>query len=103
MEQSMVVTNAHELMRSLEVASIMDCADMAAHASLFRTESRWGLYHNRADFPERDNENWFCHSLLSKNSSGAMSIEKKAVEPYIIPIDEEEKDAYQQQRVKVNS
>ena len=33
MEQAMVVTNAHELMRSLEVASIMDCADMAAHAS----------------------------------------------------------------------
>ena len=34
--------------------SILDCAEMAARASLFRTESRWGLYHYRTDFPERD-------------------------------------------------
>ena len=103
MENEMAVTNAHELMRSLEVASIMDCADMAAFASLFRTESRWGLYHNRADYPERDNENWFCHSILSKDDAGQMTIRKKEVDPYVIPIDEDEKDAYDKQRIKAQA
>jgi succinate dehydrogenase/fumarate reductase flavoprotein subunit len=42
----------HELMRANEAAFIRDCAEMAARASLFRTESRWGLYHHRLDFPE---------------------------------------------------
>ena len=32
----------HELMRAAEVRAIRDCAEMAARASLFRTESRWG-------------------------------------------------------------
>lgn len=34
--------NAHELMRAMEVSMIRDCAEMAARASLFRAESRWG-------------------------------------------------------------
>ena len=37
----------HELMRCAEVTFIRDCAEMAARASLARTESRWGLYHER--------------------------------------------------------
>jgi succinate dehydrogenase/fumarate reductase flavoprotein subunit len=37
-------------MRAMEVHAIRDCAEMAARASLYRTESRWGLYHNRVDF-----------------------------------------------------
>ena len=52
----MMARNAHELMRALETHSILDCADMAAHASLYRTESRWGLYHLRTDYPEKDND-----------------------------------------------
>lgn len=39
-------------MRAAEVSFIRDCAEMAARASLFRKESRWGLYHYRADFPQ---------------------------------------------------
>ena len=31
---------------------------MAARSSFTRTESRWGLYHDRADMPERDDERW---------------------------------------------
>ena len=50
--------DSHELMRSLEAASILDCADMAAAASLYRTESRWGLYHNRVDYPEKNDADW---------------------------------------------
>ncbi len=102
MENRMVVRNAHELMRSLEAASILDCADMAAFSSLFRTESRWGLYHLRTDYPEKDNENWFCHTLLSK-TDGKMAAEKKPIDPYVVPISEDEKDLYDKQRVRASA
>lgn len=99
LETAMVARDAHELLRALETSSILDCAEMAAHASLFRTESRWGLYHNRVDHPEKDDENWFCHTLLRK-VDGAMVSEKRAVEPYVVPIDEAERDAYDRLRVR---
>ncbi len=62
-ETAMFVRDNHELMRALEAQAILDCAEMAAHASLYRTESRWGLYHHRVDYPERNDENWFCHTI----------------------------------------
>ncbi|MGL3110727.1 fumarate reductase/succinate dehydrogenase flavoprotein subunit [Bradyrhizobium sp. BR 1432] len=102
MQQRMIARNAHELLRALEVQSIMDCADMAAHASLYREESRWGLYHWRTDFPEKDNENWFCHTLLSKRD-GRMTSEKRAVEPYVVPIADDEKDLYDKQRIRATA
>ncbi|MDB5885037.1 MAG: pyridine nucleotide-disulfide oxidoreductase family protein [Polaromonas sp.] len=97
--ESMSAGNAHELMRAMEAHSILDCAEMAAHASMFRTESRWGLYHNYVDYPQRDDENWFCHSLLSRGPDGQMAMRKKAIEPYIVPVDNEERTAYQRMRV----
>jgi succinate dehydrogenase/fumarate reductase flavoprotein subunit len=97
--QSMAASNPHELMRAMEAHSILDCAEMAAKASLFRTESRWGLYHNRVDCPERDDTNWFCHTLLSRDDHGEIAMRKKAIEPYIVPVDDEERTAYQRLRV----
>ncbi|MCG2666846.1 fumarate reductase/succinate dehydrogenase flavoprotein subunit [Bradyrhizobium sp. GCM10023182] len=102
MQERMIARNAHELLRALEVQSIMDCADMAVHASLYREESRWGLYHWRTDFPEKDNENWFCHTLLSKQN-GKMTSEKRAVEPYVVPIADDEKDLYDKQRIRATA
>lgn len=100
---SMAASDAHELMRAMEAHSILDCAEMAAHASMFRTESRWGLYHHYVDHPERDDANWFCHSLLSRDGQGQMALRKKAVEPYIVPIDDEERTAYQRLRVATSA
>jgi len=97
--QYMRAENPHELMRSAEVSVIRDCAEMAARASLFRTESRWGLYHYRADFPKRNDADWFCHTHLKKDENGQMTSFKKPVEPYLIAIDSEEKQAYQKLRV----
>jgi succinate dehydrogenase/fumarate reductase flavoprotein subunit len=102
MEGSMMARNAHELLRALEASSILDCADMAAHASLFRTESRWGLYHLRTDYPEKNDEEWFCHTLLSKQN-GRMTSEKRAVDPYVVPIADEERDIYDKQRVRARA
>jgi len=91
--------NPHELMRAMEVSHIFDCAKMAAHASLFRTESRWGLYHYRVDYPQRNDSDWFVHCHLKKNAAGGMESFKRPVEPYIIPLDDDEKTAYQRLRI----
>lgn len=96
----MRANNPHELMRAAEVSVIRDCAEMAARASLFRTESRWGLYHYRADFPQKNDQDWFCHAHLKKDASGDMVSLKKPVEPYILPIDQQDADSYQKLRVK---
>ncbi|SAK97086.1 putative oxidoreductase [Caballeronia temeraria] len=89
----------HELMRAAEVAAILDCAEMAARASLYRTESRWGLYHHRVDFPERNDDEWFCHTHLKKDAAGRMTSFRKPVEPYVVPVDETERGAYSRLRV----
>jgi len=89
----------HELMRALEVHAIRDCAEMAARASLFRTESRWGLYHARVDHPERNDAEWLVHAQLQKDPQGRMVSFKRAIEPYIVPIADTEKSAYQRLRI----
>jgi succinate dehydrogenase/fumarate reductase flavoprotein subunit len=94
-----VARDPHELMRALECHSILDCAEMAATASLFRAESRWGLYHYRVDFPERDNENWFCHAQLYKDAAGNMACRKRPVAPYVVPLSDAERGAYDRLRV----
>ncbi|MFF9624435.1 fumarate reductase/succinate dehydrogenase flavoprotein subunit [Streptomyces griseosporeus] len=77
----------HELMRCAEVTFIRDCAEMAARASLARTESRWGLYHERVDHPRRDDAAWFHHLDLRKSPSGAMEFTARPVAPYLVPVD----------------
>ncbi|MGY3296006.1 succinate dehydrogenase/fumarate reductase flavoprotein subunit [Pseudomonas sp. TE6288] len=101
--EQMKANNPHELMRAMEVAVIRDCAEMAARASLFRKESRWGLYHHRVDFPERNDGEWFVHCHLKKGEDGGMTSFKKAVEPYLIPLDAEEQTAYDRLRVKADA
>ncbi|MEV7612842.1 fumarate reductase/succinate dehydrogenase flavoprotein subunit [Streptomyces sp. NPDC089799] len=78
----------HELMRCAEVSFIRDCAEMAARSSLARTESRWGLYHQRLDHPERDDSGWLHHLDLRKSASGAMEFTARPVEPYVVPVPE---------------
>ncbi|GAA2505767.1 fumarate reductase/succinate dehydrogenase flavoprotein subunit [Streptomyces longisporus] len=77
----------HELMRCAEVSFIRDCAEMAARSSLARTESRWGLYHDRIDHPRRDDASWFHHLDLHKSPSGSMEFTARPVAPYLVPVD----------------
>ncbi|MGY2173342.1 fumarate reductase/succinate dehydrogenase flavoprotein subunit [Pseudomonas gingeri] len=97
--EQMKAGNPHELMRALEVSVIRDCAEMAARASLFRKESRWGLYHHRVDYPLRNDAEWFCHCHLKKDENGRMVSFKKPVEPYLIALDADEQQAYNRLRV----
>ncbi|TJZ64600.1 fumarate reductase/succinate dehydrogenase flavoprotein subunit [Chitiniphilus eburneus] len=92
--------NPHELMRAMEVHAIRDCAEMAARASLYRTESRWGLYHARVDYPERNDAEWRVHVQLHKNTAGRMACFKRPLEPYVIDMDQHEQAAYQKLRIK---
>ncbi|MEV8504872.1 fumarate reductase/succinate dehydrogenase flavoprotein subunit [Actinoplanes sp. NPDC051475] len=78
----------HELMRCAEVTFIRDCAEMAARASLVRTESRWGLYHDRTDHPERDDATWLYHLNLRRRPDGEMEFVKRPVAEYLVPVDD---------------
>ncbi|MDT0567190.1 fumarate reductase/succinate dehydrogenase flavoprotein subunit [Streptomyces sp. DSM 3412] len=84
---AMSARTPHELMRCAEVTFIRDCAEMAARASLARTESRWGLYHDRLDHPERDDASWFHHLDLRKSPTGAMEFTARPVAPFLVPVD----------------
>jgi succinate dehydrogenase / fumarate reductase flavoprotein subunit len=53
-----------EWVDAIEVPFMLDCAEMIARSALFRTESRG--CHYRKDFPEMDNKDWLCHTLLTK-------------------------------------
>ncbi|MEB3068552.1 fumarate reductase/succinate dehydrogenase flavoprotein subunit [[Mycobacterium] vasticus] len=78
----------HELMRAVEVSFIRDCAELAARSSLTRTESRWGLYHERADLPSRDDGQWGYHLNVRKDASGQMEFLKRPVAPYFVAVPE---------------
>lgn len=46
----------------LELDNLMETAYATAVSANFRTESRGA--HSRFDFPDRDDENWLCHSCI---------------------------------------
>lgn len=100
--QYLYARDAHELLRANEAQHILDCAQMAAVASMYRQESRWGLYHNYVDYPQTDNDNWFCHVQLYKDENNRMACKKREIEPYVVELDEQEKNAYQQLRVQAS-
>jgi succinate dehydrogenase/fumarate reductase flavoprotein subunit len=90
----------HDLMRANEADFIRDCAEMVARASLFRTESRWGLYHHRLDFPEMDDANWFVHVNIKKGTGGTMEVFRRPVEPYVVSLSAEELRGYHRLRIQ---
>jgi succinate dehydrogenase/fumarate reductase flavoprotein subunit len=96
---AMSAADPHELMRAMEASTIRDCAELAALSSLYRTESRWGLYHLRVDHPEKNDAEWQCHTNVKKGGDGRAVFRKRAVEPCIVELNEQERSAYQRLRV----
>jgi succinate dehydrogenase / fumarate reductase flavoprotein subunit len=57
----------------LELDNLMETAYSTAVAANFRTESRGA--HSRFDFPERDDDNWLCHSIYRPESESMIKRE----------------------------
>jgi succinate dehydrogenase / fumarate reductase flavoprotein subunit len=72
-----------DLMETVELGFLLDCAETLVAAALDRTESRGG--HFREDHPLRDDANWMKHSLAYRDSDHGVRLEYKPVRsgPYI--------------------
>ena len=60
------VRDIHDLFKVYEVENIIQCATLSAVASKERTESRWGPWHYRSDYPESNDDNWLKHIVLTR-------------------------------------
>jgi succinate dehydrogenase / fumarate reductase flavoprotein subunit len=71
-----------DLMETVELGFLLDCADTLVSAALARDESRGGHY--REDHPLRDDANWLQHSLAYRDGDG-IRLEHKPVKmgPYV--------------------
>jgi succinate dehydrogenase / fumarate reductase flavoprotein subunit len=56
------------LMNAMEIGNLVDLAEMLLTAAVVREESRGG--HARYDFPNRDDEKWLKHTLVSYSKEG---------------------------------
>ena len=72
-----------DLMETVELGYLLDCAEALVASALARTESRGGHY--REDHPLRDDANWLKHSLAYRNDDGSIRLDYKPVKmgPYI--------------------
>ncbi len=72
-----------DLMETVELGYLLDCADALVAGALVRTESRGA--HFREDHPLRDDANWLKHTLASREQDGSIRIEYKPVKmgPYV--------------------
>jgi succinate dehydrogenase / fumarate reductase flavoprotein subunit len=72
-----------DLMETVELGFLLDCADTLVAAARARTESRGA--HFRVDHPLRDDANWLTHSLAYRQDDGSVRLDSKPVKmgPYI--------------------
>ncbi len=72
-----------DLMETVELGYLLDCADALVAGALVRTESRGGHY--REDHPLRDDANWLKHTLAYREPDGTIRMEYKPVKmgPYV--------------------
>jgi succinate dehydrogenase / fumarate reductase flavoprotein subunit len=58
-----------DLLFHIELGYMLDCAEMITKTAIERKESRGA--HTRLDFPNRDDENWLKHIVLTKQPDGS--------------------------------
>ncbi len=74
------IRNVHDLFKVLEVENIILCAKLSATASLERSESRWGFWHYRSDYPKRDDGQWLKHIMLERGAEpGAIQVSHRPI------------------------
>lgn len=72
-QEDLPARDPHEIMKVYEAKAGLFSARIAAMASLYRTESRFGLYHQRVDFPEKDDVNWKTRVIVSPGPKGPVA------------------------------
>ena len=72
-----------DLMETVELGFLLDCAEALVEAALARDESRGAHY--REDHPLRDDANWLRHSLAERTGDGEIRLTSKPVKmgPYV--------------------
>jgi|TARA_B100000929_G_scaffold85735_1_gene67026 succinate dehydrogenase / fumarate reductase flavoprotein subunit len=65
------------LLFTLELGFMLECAESIAVSAADRTESRGA--HTRTDLPDRDDVNWLKHILVSQNDGGGHELSYKDV------------------------
>jgi succinate dehydrogenase/fumarate reductase flavoprotein subunit len=63
------IRDIHDLFKAYEVENIIQCATMSALASKLRKESRWGPWHHRTDYMDRNDEEWLKHIILTRGDT----------------------------------
>jgi succinate dehydrogenase / fumarate reductase flavoprotein subunit len=58
-----------DLLFHIELGFMLDCADMIVTSAIERKESRGA--HTRLDYPNRDDENWLKHIVLTRQPDGS--------------------------------
>jgi succinate dehydrogenase / fumarate reductase flavoprotein subunit len=61
-----------DLLFHIELGFMLDCAEMIAVSAIERKESRGA--HTRLDFPNRDDENWLKHIVLTQKPDGSQEM-----------------------------
>ena len=47
----------------------------------------WGLYHYRLDFPNRNDDEWMCNTIIKKSlENNEMTIFKEDLKPYLFDV-----------------
>jgi succinate dehydrogenase / fumarate reductase flavoprotein subunit len=72
-----------DLMETVELGYLLDCAEALVVSARARTESRGGHY--RDDHPLRDDANWLKHTLAYRGDDGSIRLDFKPVKmgPYV--------------------
>ncbi|UCG14446.1 MAG: FAD-dependent oxidoreductase [Deltaproteobacteria bacterium] len=55
----LVAANPHEMTHCVEMRNLIECGEIVLRSTIERKESRYNLL-QRLDYPERDDENFFC-------------------------------------------
>ena len=79
---SLKAHNFHELLRANEAQNLLDSCRLIARAALERKETRLGLYHNRTDFPEKDDVN-FKKFVILKRAGDSIDVSFRPVDEVV--------------------